>query len=57
MLNFTRNHDAITYTNKVKDDIRSAYVYFSFFHETVNSHNLEIEPTILLTLFSCFNVL
>ena len=27
---------------KKKDDIRSAYVYFNFFHETVNSHNLEI---------------
>ena len=27
--------------NKEKDDIRSAYVYFNFFHETVNSHNLE----------------
>ena len=23
--------------NKEKDDIRSAYVYFSFFYETVNS--------------------
>ena len=22
------------------DDIRSAYVYLNFFHETVNSHNL-----------------
>ena len=39
---------------KEKDDIRSAYIYFSFFHESVNSHNLEIEPTILLTSFSCF---
>ena len=27
--------------NKAKDDIRSVYVYFKFFHETVNSHNLE----------------
>ena len=27
--------------NKKKDDIRSANVYFDFFHETVNSHNLE----------------
>ena len=29
------------------------YVYFNFFHETVNSHNLR-QPTILLILFSCF---
>ena len=40
--------------NKEKDDIRSAYIYFSFFNETVNSHNFEIEPTTLLTSFSCF---
>ena len=26
---------------KEKDNIRSAYVYFDFFDETVNSHNLE----------------
>ena len=38
--------------NKEKDDIRSAYVYLNFFHETVTSHNLETEPTILLTSFS-----
>ena len=31
----------IFHLNKKKDDIRSAYVYFDFFHETVNSHNLE----------------
>ena len=30
------------------------HVYFNFFHETVNSHNLETEATILLTSFSCF---
>ena len=30
------------------------HVYFNYFHETVNSHNLETEPTILLTSFSCF---
>ena len=35
--------------NKEKDDIRSAYVYFNFIHETINSHNLEKGPTILLT--------
>ena len=27
--------------NKQHDDIRSAYVYFYFFHEPVTSHNLE----------------
>ena len=43
--------------NKEKDDIRSAYVYFNFIHETVNSNNSETEPTILLTSFSCFIVL
>ena len=35
--------------NKEKDYIRSAYVYLNFFHETVTSHNLETEATILLT--------
>ena len=40
--------------NKEKDDMRSAYVYSNFFHETVTSHNLEIAPTTLLTPFSCF---
>ena len=34
--------------NKEKDDIRSAHVYSNFVHETVNSHNLEAEPTMLL---------
>ena len=37
--------------NKEKDDIRSAYVYLNFFHETVTSHNLETEATILLVIF------
>ena len=37
--------------SKEKDDIRNAYVYFNFFHETVTSHNLETELTILLTPF------
>ena len=32
----------ISYVNKEKDFIRSAYVYLNFFHETLNSHNLEI---------------
>ena len=27
--------------NKEKDDIPSVYVYFNFFHKTVNSHNFE----------------
>ena len=27
--------------NKEKDAIQSAYIYFHFFFETVNSHNLE----------------
>ena len=40
--------------NKEKNNIRSACVYFNFFHETVTSHNLEIEATILLTSFLCF---
>ena len=31
----------IFHHNKDKDDIRSAYVYFNFFHETVNSNDLE----------------
>ena len=29
-------------------------MYLNFFHETVTSHNLETEATILLTSFSCF---
>ena len=41
--------------NKEKDCIQSAYdVYLNFFHETITSHDLETEPTILLTTFSCF---
>ena len=39
--------------NKEKDDIRSAYVYLKFFHETVNFHNYETANT-LLTSFLCF---
>ena len=34
--------------NKETGNIQSLYVYFNFFHETVNSHNLEIEPTICI---------
>ena len=37
--------------NKEKDDIRSAYVYFNFFHKTVCSRK---QPTVMLTSFSCF---
>ena len=31
----------IFHLNKKKDGIRSVYAYLYFFHETVNSHNLE----------------
>ena len=34
--------------NKEKDDIRSAYVYLNFFHETVNSFWPENEKEIVL---------
>ena len=37
--------------NKEKDDIRSAYVYFNFFHETVTSHNLEPTNFIATSIF------
>ena len=37
--------------NKEKDFIRSAFVYLNFFHETVTSHNLKTEATILPTSF------
>ena len=40
--------------SRLNKDVRSAYVYFNFFDETVISHNIEMEPTILLTSFSCF---
>ena len=40
--------------NKKKDYIRRAYLYLNFFHETVTSHNLKTELSILLTSFSCF---
>ena len=38
---FTIWYKIIFRLNKEKDNIRSAYVYFNFFHETVNSHNSE----------------
>ena len=34
-----------------KDDIQSAYVYFNFFHENVNSHNLETANHIADVIF------
>ena len=37
--------------NKEKYDIRSAYVYFNFFLETVNSHNLETANHIVQLIF------
>ena len=37
--------------NKKKDDKRDAYVYFNFFHETVNSHNLETANHIAHVIF------
>ena len=36
---------------KEKGDIRSAYVYIKFFHETVNSHNLETANDIAHVIF------
>ena len=37
--------------NKEKDDIRSAYAYFDFFHETVNSYKLETANDIAHVIF------
>ena len=37
--------------NKEKDDIRSAYVYFNVFHETVNSHILKADNYISHVIF------
>ena len=37
--------------NKENDDIQSAYVYFNFFHETVNSHNLKTANHIAHVIF------
>ena len=41
----------IFHFNKEKDDIQSAYVYFSFFHEAVNSVNLETANHIAHVIF------
>ena len=43
--------------NREKDGKRSAYVNLNFFYGTVMSHNLETEPTTLLTSFSCLTAL
>ena len=37
--------------NKEKDDRQSAYIYFNFFHETVNSQNLERADRIAQVIF------
>ena len=37
--------------SKEKDNIRSAYVYFNFFHETVNFHNLKTANHITHVIF------
>ena len=37
--------------NKEKGDIWSVYVYFNFFHEIVNSHNLETANNIAHVVF------
>ena len=37
--------------NEQKDDIRSAHIYFNFFHKTVNSHNLETTNKIAQVIF------
>ena len=36
---------------KEKGNIRSAFVYFNFFHETVNSHKLETANHIAQVIF------
>ena len=43
--------------NKERDDIRRAYVYFSFFYETVNSHNLETANHIAYVIFVLHNAM
>ena len=37
--------------NEEKDDVRSAYAYFDFFHETENSHNLKTANHIAYVIF------
>ena len=44
-------YEVIFHLKKEKDDIRSVYVYFNFFHETVNSHNLETANHIAQVIF------
>ena len=43
--------------NEDKDDIRSACVYFNFFHETVNSHKLETANHIAHVIFMLHSVM
>ena len=43
--------------NKKKDDIRSKYLYFDFFHETVNSHNLEGANNFVYVIFVLHSVM
>ena len=47
----TRDAIIIFRPNKEKDNIGSAYLHFNFFHETVNSHNLEIANHIAHVIF------
>ena len=43
--------------NKEKDDTQSVYVYFNFFHETVNSHNLETANHIAHVIFVLYRAI
>ena len=43
--------------NKEKDDVRSAYVYFNFFYETINSHILEAANHITHNIFVLHSVI
>ena len=43
--------------NKKRDDIWSAYVYFNFFHETVNSHNLGTANHIAHVIFVLYSAM
>ena len=44
-------YEIIFFRLKEKDDMRNAYVYFNFFHDTVNSHNLETANHIARLIF------
>ena len=43
--------------NKEKGDLRSAYVYFNFIHQTVNSPNLEAANHIAHIIFVLHNAM